>query len=207
MRSPASQPGRCAICSTSLPCDQSGVNNNTADTLSGATPPSPPSTYPAKDENTSLRSIEDFQRTINSIISSLLHRQYEALKTHQAVDDELKLLVTKQHASQPTEELVLINDLFCVTNGKHIRIYVAHQLHNTMLHDMHDATHPGLCRILREATRLYYWPHMRRDVISWTNAYQHCQAAKVTQHNTTTPIVMAPSCFKFHDIHLNIGDL
>ena len=45
---------------------------------------------------------------------------------------------------------------------------------------------------------------MRRDVSNWTKANQHCQAAKVTKHNTTASIVMAPSCGKFHDIHLDI---
>ena len=83
-------------------------------------------------------------------------------------------------------------------------IYVPHPLRNTLLHDMHDTTHPGLRTTLREATRLYYWPHMNRDVMNWTKACLHCQAAKVTKHNTTAPIIMAPSSSKFHDIHLDI---
>ena len=44
--------------------------------------------------------------------------------------------------------------------GKHIHIYVPYPLRNTMLHDIHDATHPGLRTTLREATRLYYWPNI-----------------------------------------------
>ena len=177
-----------------------GANNNTADAISCATPPSPQST---PHESSSIHSLQDHQPTNNSTTSSLLHCQYEALRTHQAVGKELKLLVTKQHGSQPTEEFVLINDFICVMN-EHIRIYVPHALCNTMLHDIHDATHPGLCTTLREASRLYYWPHMRRDVSNWTKACQYCQAAKVTKHDTTAPIVIAPSCGKFHDIHLDI---
>ena len=159
-----------------------GANNNTADAISCATPPSPP---PTSNDSISICSLQGHQPTINSITSSLLHRQYEALRTHQAVDKELKLLVTKQHTSQPTEELVLIDDLCCVMNIEHIRIYVPHPLRNTILHDIHDATHPGLRTTLREASRLYYWPHMRKYVSSWTKACQRCQAAKVTKHNTT----------------------
>ena len=71
-----------------------------------------------------------------------------------------------------------------------------------MLHDIHDTTHPGLKTTLHEATRLYYWPNMNRDVHNW--ACPHCQADKVTKHNTTAPILMASSCGKFHDIHLDI---
>ena len=101
-------------------------------------------------------------------------------------------------------ELQLINDLFCTITGKHIRIYVAHPLRNTMLHNIHDATHPGLHTTLREATRLYYWPNMNRDIQNWTRVCLRCQAAKVTKQNTTAPTVMAPSSDKFHDIHLDI---
>ena len=72
-----------------------------------------------------------------------------------------------------------------------------------MLHDLHDATHPGVRTTLRKATRLYYWPNMRRDINNWTKACHRCQAAKVTKHNTTAPIVMPPSCGKFHDIYLD----
>ena len=73
-----------------------------------------------------------------------------------------------------------------------------------MLHDIHDATHPGLRTTLRETTRLYYWPTMNRDIQNWTTAGLRCQAAKVTKHNTTAPTVMAPSSNKFHGIHLDI---
>ena len=45
---------------------------------------------------------------------------------------------------------------------------------------------------------------MKCDVLNWTKACLHCQAAKVTKHNTTTPTIMEPSSNKFHDIHLNI---
>ena len=176
-----------------------GSNNNTADTISRATPPSP---TPATDDSNCVRSLQDHQPTINTITSSLLHRQYKALRTHQAIDPELKLLVTQQHASQATEELVLVNNLFCVINGQHI--HVPHPLRNTMLHDVHDTTHPGLHTTLREATRLYYWPHMKRDVLNWTKACLRCQAVKVTKHNTTSPTIMAPSSNKFHAIHLDI---
>ena len=126
-----------------------GTNNNTADAISHATPPSPSST---PHESSSIHSLQDHQPTINSITSSLLHRQYEALRKHQAVDKELKPLVTKQHAFQPTKELVLINDCFCVMNGEHIRIYVPHALRKTVLHYVHDAIHPGLRTSLREAS-------------------------------------------------------
>ena len=180
-----------------------GNSNKTADTISCATPP----LLATVDNSNCIWSLQDHQPTINSITSSLLHRQYDALQTHQAIDPKLKLLVTRQHASQATDELVLINNLFCVINVQHIRIYVPHPLHNTLLHNVHDATHPGLCTTLREATRLYYWPHMNRDVMNWTKACLHCQAAKVTKHNTTAPIIMALSSSKFHDIHLDIVDL
>ena len=124
-----------------------GSSYTTADTISRATPPSP---TPTNDSNC-VWSLQDHQPTINSITSSLLHRQYEALRTHQAIHPELKLPITKQHTSQATEELVLINNLFCVINGQHIRIYVPHPLRNTMLHDVRDTTHPVLHTTLREA--------------------------------------------------------
>ena len=158
-----------------------GSSNTTADAISRATPPSPTPT----DDSNCIQSLQDHQPTINSITSSLLHRQYEALRTHQAIDPKLKLLVTKQHASQATEELVLINNLFCIINGQHIRIHVPHPLRNTMFYYVHDATHPGLRTTLREATRLYYWPHMNRDIQNWTRACLRCPAAKVT---TTQPL-------------------
>ena len=178
-----------------------GSNNNTADSISCATPPSPP---PTSDYSSCIRSLEDYQPTIKSITTSLQHRQYEALRTHQALDTELKLLVTKQHSTQPSVELQVINNLFCSITGKNIRIYVPRPLRNTMLHDIHDATHPGLHTTLGEATRLCYCPNMNRDIQNWTRACLHCQAAKVTKHNTTAPTVMAPSSDKFHDIPLDI---
>ena len=138
-----------------------GSNNNTADAISRATPPSPP---PITDSISYICSLQDYQPTINSIITSLQHHQYEALRTHQALDTGLKLLTTKQHSTQPSIELQLINNLFCVVTGKHIRIYVPHPLRNTMLHDIHDTTHPGLRTTLREVTRLYYRPNMNCDI-------------------------------------------
>ena len=178
-----------------------GSNNNTADAISRATPPSPP---PTTDDSSCIQSLEDHQPTINSITTLPQHRQYEVLWTHQALDTELELLVTKQHSTQPSVELQLINDLFCTITGKHICIYVPHPLRNTMLHYIHDTTHLGMCTTLREATHLYYWPNMNYDILNWTRACLRCQAAKVTKHNTTAPTVMAPSSDKFHDIHLDI---
>ena len=46
---------------------------------------------------------------------------------------------------------------------------------------------------------------MNCDIQNWTKACLCYQAAKVTKHITTTPTIMAPSCVKFHDIHLNIN--
>ena len=91
-----------------------GSSNNTADAISRATPPSPP---PTTDDSSCICSLEDHQPTINSITTSLKHCQYEALRTHQALDTELKLLVTKQHSTQPSVELQLINNLFCTITG------------------------------------------------------------------------------------------
>ena len=45
---------------------------------------------------------------------------------------------------------------------------------------------------------------MIRDIKTWTQACQHCQAAKITKHNSTAPIIMAPSSGKFHNIHLDV---
>ena len=177
-----------------------GSKNNTAYAISRATPPSP---LPTSDDSICIRSLNDHQ-PINSITSSFQHCQYDALGSHQALDTELKLLITKQHSLQPSIELQLVNNLLCIVNGEHIRIYVPHPLRNTMLHDIHDATHPGLRTILREATHLYYWPNMRRDIKNWMQACHRCQAAKITKHNTTAPIVMPPSYEKFHDIHLDV---
>ena len=160
-----------------------GSSNNTADAISRATPPSPP---PTTDDSSCIQSLEDQQPTINSITTSLQHRQYEALRTHQALDTELKLLITKQHSTQPSVELQLMYDLFCTITVKHICMYVPYPLRNTMLHDIHDATHPCLRTTLHEATRLYYWPNMNRDVKNWTKACLRCQAAKIT--NTTQPL-------------------
>ena len=143
----------------------------------------PPPSSPTDDENSHIRSLIDDQPTINSITTSLQHRQYKALRTHQALDPKLKLLVTKQHSTQPSIDLQLINNLFCINPGEHIRFYVPHPLRNTMLHDIQDATHPGIKTTLREATRLYYWPNMNRDVHNWTKACLCCQAAK--ELNTT----------------------
>ena len=167
-----------------------GASNNTADALSRATPES--ATIDSK-KSTCNRSLDYHEPTTNSITTSLRHRQYEALRKHQAADMELKLLVTKQHSSQPSAELELINNLFCTISGKHIRIYVPHPLRNTMLHDIHDATHPGLRTTLQEATRLYYWPSMRRDVKNWMQACQRCQAAKVSKQNTSAPVILPTS--------------
>ena len=178
-----------------------GASNNTADALSRATPKS---ASIKSNESTCNRSLDDHEPTINSITTSLQHRLYEALRKHQAADIELKLLVTKQHSLQLSADLELINNLFCTINGKHIRIYVPHPLQDTMLHDIHDATHPGLRTTLWEATRLYYWPNMRRDVKNWTQACQRCQAAKVSKHNTSAPVILPPACAKFHDIHLDV---
>ena len=149
-----------------------GSKNNTADAMFHATPPSPLLTF---DDSTCICSLDDHQPTINSIKSSFQHHQYEALRSHQALDTELKLLVTKQHSLQPSVELQLVNNLFCIVNGEHIRIYVPHPLRNTMLHDIHNATHPGLRTTIREATCLYYWPNMKRDIKNWTQA---CHRAK-----------------------------
>ena len=94
-----------------------GSSNNTADAISRATPPSP---SPTTDNNSCVRSLEDHQPTVNSITTSLQHRQHEALQTHQALDTELKLLVAKQHSTQPSIELQPIKNLFCIITRKHI---------------------------------------------------------------------------------------
>ena len=152
-----------------------GSSNNTADALSHATP-----------ENTSNssvsninkeRSLDDYEAAINTITSSLQHREHFALRRHQAVDTELCLLLTNEHSTKASVKLELINGLFCTVTGPNVRIYIPHPLQNTMLHDIQDASHPGLRTTLREATRLYFWPNMRRDINSWTQACQRCQGA------------------------------
>ena len=39
---------------------------------------------------------------------------------------------------------------------------------------------------------------------NWTKACPCCQAAKITQHNTTAPTIIPVSSGKFHNIHLDI---
>ena len=73
-----------------------------------------------------------------------------------------------------------------------------------MIHDVQGSTLPGIHTTLCQAACLYYWPHMRKDVINWAKACQRCQVSKVTKHNTTAPVPLPPSCGKFHDIHLDV---
>ena len=64
--------------------------------------------------------------------------------------------------------------------------------------------HPGVKNTLREAQQQYYWPLMRRDVPNWTKACPHCQAAKITRHNTAPPVMLPPASEKLRDIHLDV---
>ena len=174
-----------------------GIENVTADALSRATPE-------AMSISKSTRNTEDHTQTINTITNTLVHRQYDAIKAHQAIDEELRLLIGKNHSTNPSQELLLINNLFCVKNNDLIRIYIPQPLRNTMLHDIHDSTHPGIRTTVREAARLYYWPCMNKDVASWARACTRCQSAKIIKHNIAPPVLLPPSSGKFHDIHLDI---
>ena len=118
-----------------------GSDDNTADAISRATPPSPP---PTTNNNCAL-SLQDHQPTINSITTSLQHHQYVALKRHQSLDMELKLFITKQHSTLPSVELQVINNLFCMVTRKHIHISMCHTLYGTRCCTIYTTQHILVC--------------------------------------------------------------
>lgn len=100
-------------------------------------------------------------------------------------------------------KLKLMNNLFCIEENNKLRIYMPLPLYNTLLHDLHDTSHPGVGNVLREAQQWYYWPLMWRDITNWIKACLHCPAAKVTRQNTVPPVILTPT-EKFRDIHLDV---
>ena len=83
-------------------------------------------------------------------------------------------------------------------------VHIPAPLRAAVLHMVHVVSHPGTRTTIREITKRFFWPDMRRDIKQWTAACLQCQKVKVTRHNKAPITMLPPGSEKFKEIHLDV---
>jgi hypothetical protein len=138
---------------------------------------------------------------INTITTQLSN---ETLADAQETDEELQALRQQEKFKFTTFPIPTSAKKLWYESTTGNRLYIP-KVHRRHMVDMtHNLAHPGVRNTLKQVSKKYFWPNMRRDVASWVRTCIPCQRAKIHKH-TTAPIgtFQNPDA-RFDHIHIDI---
>ena len=80
-------------------------------------------------------------------------------------------------------KLEKVGNIWCERIKNINRVFVPKSLRYTAFKNTHEIAHMGIKFTIKQMTRLYVWPNIKRDITIWTRACFECQRQKIFKHN------------------------
>lgn len=129
------------------------------------------------------------------------------LSTKQLEDDELKELLKSKTTSCKFTKMLVGNEktpLILETSTENCRPYLPVSFRQQTFNTFHRMSHPGGQATLRIIQQRYFWPNMKRDIVSWARLCTDCQQSKISRHVQKLPEVISPPDGRFDHVHIDI---
>lgn len=94
--------------------------------------------------------------------------------------------------------------IYCDISTNHVRPFITKSMRRGIFHLIHDLSHPGVKTTIREITKRFIWPGIKKDVNKWAKSCLQCQSSKISQHNKTALGKFTEPDSRFQNIHIDI---
>lgn len=154
-----------------------------------------------------IKGIENSPADALSRIASVTRAEFNAKSLQQAQEQDNELQNLKENEKfrfQKFPTLMPDAELWYETSTGDNRIYIPKSFRKNVFETSHNLSHPGINSTVKQITKKYFWPDMKKEVAAWTRCCIPCQRAKVNRH-TNAPIgtFNAPDA-RFAHVHMDI---
>ena len=96
------------------------------------------------------------------------------------------------------------NSVLCDTSTPYPRPYVPIKCRKDVFNSLHSLSHPGVRATSKLVKARYYWPHMDKNIKTWTRECASCQQSKTIKHTKSEIINFNLPSQRFETVHIDI---
>lgn len=99
---------------------------------------------------------------------------------------------------------ILNKTIWCETSNNVERPYIPEKFRHTIMHTLHNLSHPGIRTTRKLVSAKYFWPGMNKQIQSWVRNCLGCQKAKIHRHTKSSFNEFSLPKERFDHIHLDL---
>ena len=122
------------------------------------------------------------------------------LISEQQKSEELKQVLQ----SESGLKLEKIQEVYCNIINNYIRPFVPESLRTKIFKNIHELSHNGSARTLKQIQQRFVWPNMKKDIPKWCQSCIECQKNKIVRHNKGSIGPFNLETEKFSHINMDI---